>query len=225
MQIAAAGDRALLVTLSGVSSVQLRAAADALRNITGVVAAIIGHESIYVIGTTDRGAIAQAIDDAHPTSVAVPKQHRIEVSFGDADALDLAEFLVTIRISRDEFLRRLPDIRLSVRYLGFRAGFAYLEGWPEEWRMPRRSTSRNLVPRGSFGIAGVMAGFYPIDSPGGWNILGRTNAPLWDPAREPPNLLLPGDEVAIVPTQEPLPRFDKDPSPSPRLGITLPAGV
>jgi len=100
MQIAAAGDRALLVTLPGVSSVQLRAAADALRNVTGVVTAIIGHQSVYVIGTTDRGAITQAIDTAGPTSAAVPKQHRIEVSFSDADALDMAEFLATIRTSR-----------------------------------------------------------------------------------------------------------------------------
>jgi KipI family sensor histidine kinase inhibitor len=221
MQIAAAGDRALLISLPGASSAQLRAAADALRTVTGVIAAIVGHESIYVIGSTDRGAIAQAIDNIHPTSRGAPEQHGLEVSFGDADALDLTEFLARIEISRDEFLRRLADVRLSVRYLGFRAGFAYLEGWPEEWRMPRRPTSRNLVPRGSFGIAGVMAGFYPVDSPGGWNILGRTNAPLWDPAREPPNLLFPGDEVAIVPTRELLSKFDKDPSPSSRLGMTV----
>ena len=95
-------------------------------------------------------------------------------------------------------MRRVPDIRLVVRYLGFRAGFAYLEGWPAEWSMPRRSTSRNVVPGGSFAIAASMAGFYPVDSPGGWNLLGRTAAPLWDPDREPPNLFAPGDEIAIV---------------------------
>jgi KipI family sensor histidine kinase inhibitor len=197
MQIAAAADRALLVTLPGVSSVQLRAAADAMRDIAGVVAAIVGQESIHVIGTTDRDAVARAIENSRPASDSVPRQHRLEVSFADAYTLDLPEFLAATRLSGDEFLRRVADVHLSVRYLGFRAGFAYLEGWPEEWRMPRRPTSRNLVPRGSFGIAGVMAGFYPIDSPGGWNILGRTSAPLWDPTREPPNLLAPGDEITI----------------------------
>src|SRR5262249_26586804 len=84
--------------------------------------------------------------------------------------------------------------RLTARYLGFRAGFAYLEGWP--WPMPRRERSRNLVPGGSFGIAGAMAGFYPIDSPGGWNILGRTGERL-------ANAITPGDEIRIAPT------FDK----------------
>jgi len=65
--------------------------------------------------------------------------------------------------------------------------------------MPRRTTSRNLVPRGSFAIAGTMAGFYPVDSPGGWNLLGRTNATLWDPSAEPPNRFAPGDAIEIRP--------------------------
>src|SRR5438105_8612730 len=125
MQIADAGDRALLVTLTGVSSAQLRAAAKALRNVSGVVAAIVGHQSVYVIGTTDRSAVTQAVENAHPESDAAPKQHRIEVSFGDADALDMADFLAKMRISREEFLRRVADLRRSVRYLGLRARFAY----------------------------------------------------------------------------------------------------
>ena len=110
---------------------------------------------------------------------------------------DFDEFLAHAQVTRDDFLKRIPSLRLTARYLGFRAGFAYLEGWPEEWRMPRRSTSRNLVPRGSFAIAGVMAGFYPVDSPGGWNILGRTNATLWDPNAEPPNRFMPGDVIEL----------------------------
>ena len=199
MQITAAGDRALLVTLSGASSARLRAASVALRSVPGVVTAIVGHESLYVIGSTDRAAVTRAIDDAQNTPMSEGTHHRIEVSFADEHALDLREFLAAAHLSREEFLRRLADVRLSVRYLGFRAGFAYLDGWPQEWRMPRRPTSRNLVPGGSFGIAGAMAGFYPVDSPGGWNILGRTDAPLWDPSREPPNLLAPGDEIEITP--------------------------
>jgi len=199
MQITAAGDRALLVTLSGASSARLRAASAALRAVPGVVAAIVGHESLYVIGSTDRAAVSRAIDDAQNAPASEGAHHRIEVSFADEHALDLPEFLAAAQLSREEFLRSVADVRLSVRYLGFRAGFAYLDGWPEKWRMPRRPTSRNLVPGGSFGIAGVMAGFYPVDSPGGWNILGRPNARLWDPSSEPPNLLAPGDRIEIMP--------------------------
>jgi len=88
------------------------------------------------------------------------------------------------------------EVTLTARYLGFRAGFAYLEGWPSP--MPRLATSRP-VKRGSFAVAGTMAGFYPIDTPGGWNVLGWTNVTLWDPNRESPNLIAQGDVVHVVP--------------------------
>jgi len=211
MHIAAAGDRALLITLPGASSARLRAAAERARDIAGVVAAIVGHESIYVIGTSDAVALQRAVEQSVESETGAQKHHRIEVSFEDEHALDLRDFLAHVHATREEFLQRLPSIRLSVRYLGFRAGFAYLAGWPAEWSMPRRSTSRNRVPGGSFGVAGAMAGFYPVDSPGGWNILGRTAAPLWDPMREPPNLFAPGDAIDIVPTsnaEPPLRRFE-----------------
>jgi len=90
------------------------------------------------------------------------------------------------------------EVTLTARYLGFRAGFAYLEGWPSP--MPRLPTSRP-VARGSFAVAGNMAGFYPIDTPGGWNVLGWTNATLWDPNREPPNLIAQGDVVHVMPVE------------------------
>ncbi len=197
MQIAAAGDHAVLVTLPGVSSAQLRAAADRTRALAGVMAAIVGHQSLYVIGTGDGAAVRRAIEETGTAAGEPITQHRIDVSFHHQHALDLGEFLAHIRLSREEFLRRLHDVRLSVRYLGFRAGFSYLDGWPIEWSMPRRATSRNHVPGGSFGIAGSMAGFYAVDSPGGWNILGRTAARLWDPLRQPPNLFEPGDEIRV----------------------------
>jgi KipI family sensor histidine kinase inhibitor len=219
MHIAPAGDRALFVTLSGASSARLRAAAVAAREIAGVVAAIIGHQSIYVIGTSDAGALGQAVEQSAAAEIAPQMRHRIEVSFADEYALDLRDFLAHIRVTRDEFLQRLPSIRLSVRYLGFRAGFAYLDGWPEEWSKPRRATSRNLVPGGSFGVAGSMAGFYPVDSPGGWNILGRTAARLWDPLREPPNLFAPGDEIDVAPALAGLPPASAGPSPRLKPGL------
>ncbi|HYS53822.1 MAG TPA: carboxyltransferase domain-containing protein [Thermoanaerobaculia bacterium] len=198
MHIAPAGDRAVLVTLPGASAARVRSAADGVRTVAGVVAAIVGHESVYVIGTSDVDAVRRAIDSAPVSQTAVTRHHEIEVSFHDAHALDLNEFLSHVGVSRDEFLRRVPGIRLVVRYLGFRAGFAYLEGWPGEWSMPRRSTSRNVVPGGSFAIAASMAGFYPVDLPGGWNILGRTAAPLWE------NPFAPGDEISIVVSGAPL---------------------
>lgn len=192
MHIAAAGDRALLVTLAGATASRLRAAADALR---GFDAAIVGHESIYVVGTDDaaavRGAIARAGDDAPQTT----QRHSIEVSFAPQHALDIDVLTAKAEAARDAVIARIASLTLTARYLGFRAGFAYLDGWPREWSLPRRPTSRNVVPGGSFAIGGAMAGFYPADLPGGWNVLGRTD--------QLPRIL-PGDEVRIVPVDRPL---------------------
>ena len=169
-----------------VAAAELHARAAALRRRNDVVACIVGHQSLYVIF---HGVPAIDFDDVPPIAFT-PRNHVVDVDFSGSD---LDELLAYVRVTRDAFLSRIPSLRLTARYLGFRAGFAYLEGWPEEWRMPRRATSRNLVPRGSFAIAGAMAGFYPVDSPGGWNILGRTDAVLWDPNAEPPNRFAPGD--------------------------------
>jgi len=176
MQVVPAGDNAVLIGLGEVTAGELHAAARAARSEPGVVAVVPGHSSLYVI----RG---EGVSELPPAPRA-PRQHRIRVAF---DGPDLHELLA--RIPRDEFLAHVAGLRLTARYLGFRGGFAYLDGWPDEWSMPRRATSRP-VARGSFGVAGNVAGFYPIDTPGGWNILGRTDADL-------EHALAPEDEITI----------------------------
>ena len=191
MQIAPAGDRALLVDLGDVTAEELHAADDAVRNVPGVVRSIPGHSSLYVIfeSAPDREALTAALAVAgrgpRATSTAV---HHIPVAF---DGVDLDELLAHAGVTPEAFLARIPDIRLVARYLGFRGGFAYLDGWPAEWAMPRRATSRP-VAAGSLAIAGSVAAFYPIDSPGGWNILGHTDVDL-------ENAIAPGDEIRLDP--------------------------
>jgi len=192
MPIAAAGDRALLATYDDISPAMLRARAAAVRRDASVVACVIGHSSLLVVfrDTPDESVLSVDVEE----SIDPPRVHRIDVVF---DGPDLAELLEHAKLTRDEFLARVNRLELIVRYLGFRAGFAYLDGWPSDFALPRRATSRTRVPRGSFAIAGEMAGFYPVDSPGGWNLLGRTDAELWNPEREPPNLFAPGDVIVI----------------------------
>jgi KipI family sensor histidine kinase inhibitor len=190
-KVTRAGDRGLLADFGAeVAAAELHARAAAVRARDNVIACIVGQQSIYVIFD---GEPSIDFDDVAP-SAFTPRTHVIDVDFSGPD---VDEFLAHVHITRDDFLQGIPSLRLTARYLGFRAGFAYLEGWPEVWRMPRRARSRNVVPRGSFAIAGAMAGFYPIDSPGGWNILGRTNATLWDPDAEPPNRFAPGDVIEL----------------------------
>jgi len=203
-KVTRAGDRGLLADFGpGVAAAELHARAAALRARTNVIACVVGQQSLYVIFD---GEPSIDFDDVPPSAFA-PDTHRIAVDFSGPD---LDEFLDHVHLTRETFLNAIPSLRLTARYLGFRAGFAYLEGWPEAWRMPRRTRSRNLVPRGSFAIAGVMAGFYPVDSPGGWNILGRTNAMLWNPDAQPPNRFAPGDVIEIRPAS--IAQFDSQPS-------------
>ncbi len=175
MNAAPAGDNATLYELGEVSAAALHEAARAMRAQPNVLAVIPGHSSLYVI--RGEGAVRTSV-------IRQPREHRIRVSF---DGADLPELLA--RVPRDEFLARIPALRLTARYLGFRGGFAYLDGWPAEWSMPRRATSRP-VARGSFAIAGSVAGFYPIDSPGGWNLLGRTDADV-------EHAFVPGDTIVL----------------------------
>jgi KipI family sensor histidine kinase inhibitor len=193
-KVTPAGDRGLLADFGAdVTAAELHARAAALRGRDHIVACIAGQQSLYVVFD---GEPAVDFDDVPPIAFT-PRTHVIDVDFSGPD---LHDFLSHAHVTRDDFLKRIPSLRLVARYLGFRAGFAYLEGWPTEWRMPRRTTSRNLVSRGSFAIAGAMAGFYPVDSPGGWNLLGRTNATLWDPNSDPPNRFAPGDVIELRPT-------------------------
>jgi len=203
-KVTRAGDRGLLADFGAeVTAAELHARAAALRARENVIACIVGQQSLYVVFD---GEPSIDFDDV-PPSAFTPRTHVIDVDFSGPD---LDEFLAHTRITREAFLQSVPSLRLTARYLGFRAGFAYLEGWPDEWRMPRRTRSRNLVPRGSFAIAGVMAGFYPVDSPGGWNLLGRTNAMLWNPDAEPPNRFAPGDAIEIRPAS--IAQFDPQPA-------------
>jgi Carboxyltransferase domain, subdomain A and B/Carboxyltransferase domain, subdomain C and D len=169
-----AGDNAELIELGEVTAAELHAAAARVRREDGVVACIVGHSSLYVI-RGDRGA-------APPITTRAPRELRVRVAFDGEDLPDL-------NVPRDEFLARVATLRLTARYLGFRGGFAYLDGWPEEWSMPRRATSRP-VRRGTFAVAGNVAGFYPIDTPGGWNLLGHTDFDF-------ENALVPGDVITI----------------------------
>jgi KipI family sensor histidine kinase inhibitor len=111
------------------------------------------------------------------------------------DGPDLAE--VAGHTGRDEptLVRALTAAELSVAFGGFAPGFAYLTGLPADLHVPRRDTPRTRVPAGSVGLAGPYAGAYPQASPGGWQLVGRTDAVLFDVDRDPPALLVPGARV------------------------------
>jgi KipI family sensor histidine kinase inhibitor len=194
-----AGDRGVLVALPlDTSADALAAIARKLRSRFHPAAAIAGHSSVLLLFVRPH-AMERSIDleiDDDPLHREV-RRHDIAVSLAPQDAPDLPDVLATLGLSRDTFIEQLTAATLRPRFFGFRPGFAYLDGLPSGWNIPRRATSRTRVPRGSLGIAAGLAGFYPEESPGGWNLIGRASEAFWDPDREPPALFAPGDAIAL----------------------------
>jgi len=127
-----------------------------------------------------------------PSLPASSREWTLPVCFDPEFAPDLAE----ISAKPAEFIDALTAEPVTVKMLGFLPGFAYMGDIPEICRAPRRKTPRSAVPAGSVAVAGAMCAAYPWTSPGGWNLVGRTPALLFDPKNEDrPALLAPGDRV------------------------------
>jgi KipI family sensor histidine kinase inhibitor len=116
------------------------------------------------------------------------------------DGADLADVAAATGLTPAEVVAAHSGAVFSVAFCGFAPGFAYLTGLPPELHLPRRSSPRTRVPEGSVAIADTFSAIYPRSSPGGWHLLGRTEARMWDLGREAPCLLSPGDRVRFVRT-------------------------
>ncbi|MGH8615730.1 MAG: 5-oxoprolinase subunit PxpB [Gammaproteobacteria bacterium] len=127
----------------------------------------------------------------------------IPVDYGGEAGPDLEQVARRCGLSVREVIQRHAVADYTVYFLGFQPGFAYLGGLDPLIATPRRAEPRLAVPAGSVGIGGGQTGIYPAVTPGGWQIIGHTPLALFDPAREPPTLLLPGDQVRFVPRRSP----------------------
>lgn len=114
------------------------------------------------------------------------------------DGADLDVVAGHLGCSREEVVRRHTGTLWTVAFGGFAPGFGYLTADDGDWELPRRDDPRTQVPAGSVGLAGEFTGVYPRESPGGWQLIGRTPLPLFDLDRDPPALLTPGTRVRFV---------------------------
>jgi KipI family sensor histidine kinase inhibitor len=124
------------------------------------------------------------------------RQHLIDVVY---DGIDLDAVAVATGLSGDEIVERHTARTYTVDILGFVPGFAYLSDLDPGLQLPRRPQPRPRVAAGSVAIAAEYTGIYPLDTPGGWHIIGHTSAVMFDALRDPPALLAPGDSVRFTP--------------------------
>lgn len=123
----------------------------------------------------------------------------LPVQYGGAEGPDIEAVARHAGLSVASLIERHAATEYTVYFLGFQPGFAYLGGLDPALATPRRKEPRVRVPAGSVGIGGEQTGVYPMSSPGGWQLIGRTSTVLFDPDRDPPSLLEPGDRVRFVP--------------------------
>ncbi|HEY0945809.1 MAG TPA: 5-oxoprolinase subunit PxpB [Opitutaceae bacterium] len=130
-----------------------------------------------------------------PKAGAGTREVTIPVCYGGNAGPDLAEVAAHAGLSTEEAIALHSEARYVVRAVGFTPGFPYLAGLPAKLHTPRRATPRTRVPAGSVGIGGAQTGIYPLATPGGWHLIGRTPLALFDPASTPPSRLQVGDVV------------------------------
>ena len=148
------------------------------------------HTTFGEMSTTLIDACARAI---LPVGEAAESRHYvIPVRY---DGMDLEAVATATGLSAGEVIARHTERKYSVDLLGFVPGFAYLSELDQALQLPRRAEPRPRVTAGSVAIAAAQTAVYPLDTPGGWHIIGRTETVMFDPTRDPPALLRAGDTV------------------------------
>ncbi|MGA3039700.1 MAG: 5-oxoprolinase subunit PxpB [Bryobacteraceae bacterium] len=143
-------------------------------------------------------AAEELFEQAVAAPLLQPRTVEVPVEYGGEYGPDLETVAALTGHTPDEVVDMHSGAEYLVYFLGFSPGFPYLGGMPESIAAPRLETPRRRVPAGSVAIGGRQTGVYPVASPGGWRIIGRTPLRLFDPAADPPVLLRMGDHVRFV---------------------------
>lgn len=146
-----------------------------------------------------RTRLSALLDAVGEGTEAATRTVEIPVCYGGEHGPDLEAVAAACGLAPEEVVALHTGTTYRVYLIGFAPGFPYLGTVPEPIRVPRRGTPRASVPAGSVGIAGAQTGIYPMETPGGWQIIGRTPIRLFQPDRDPPCLLRVGDRVRFRP--------------------------
>jgi KipI family sensor histidine kinase inhibitor len=207
------GDSAVAITFGAERSAELleriHAAAHSLEEaripyvesvVPAYLALTVFYDSLHTSYAETAGQLLDACERSaqHPREATSPRSHVIGVHY---DGIDLNAVAAATELSVDEVIMRHSARAYTVDLLGFVPGFAYLSELDPALRLPRRPEPRPRVRAGSVAIAAAQTGVYPLDTPGGWHIIGRTETVMFDPEREPAALLRAGDTVRFEPVK------------------------
>ncbi|MFA3878876.1 5-oxoprolinase subunit PxpB [Streptomyces sp. MMCC 100] len=201
MNVLPVGDDALLVEVSSVEEAEALHAELLRRRVEGTLTAreiVPAARTVLLDGLADPVRIAAELTAAE-VPAAPPRAGRVVEIPVRYDGPDLADVAGHWGVAEGEVARIHAGTEFRVAFCGFAPGFGYLTGLPARYDVPRRGTPRTAVPAGSVGLAGPYTGVYPRSSPGGWQLIGSTDAVLWDHTRVPAALLSPGTRVRFVP--------------------------
>lgn len=200
MRLMPAGDTALLVELGDLDEV-LSLYAQLDEDLPEGVIDLVPAASTLLVTIDPRATDVERIS-RQVSGVTVGSHERATTGEVEIpvvyDGEDLAEVGRITRLGERGVIEAHTGSPWTVAFCGFAPGFGYMIGGDERLRVPRRDNPRTRVPAGSVAIAGEFASVYPRESPGGWQLIGRTTLEVWDIGREPPALLVPGTTVRYV---------------------------
>lgn len=201
MRILRYGVRALLAEVESLDRAGRLHAALTRDPLPGVVELVPAARTVllrYDPARTDAARLTAALHALDLTAAAPVADRAVVVVPVRYDGEDLAEVARLTGLTVDQVIARHTGAEYRVAFCGFAPGFAYLTGVDPALRVPRRSVPRTRVPAGAVALADEFTGIYPRQSPGGWQLLGRTAFTPWDPTADPPTPLTPGTPVRFV---------------------------
>lgn len=208
-QVATAGDRAVLVTLGDTIDPELLGQVLALdqaladRRPNGLLSTVPAYASLlchYDPDITDAARLEASIRQLEgQVDGSVPFGPVVDVPTR-YDGPDLADVALKTNLTPAGVVEAHAGREYLVYCVGFAPGFTYCGALPDQLAVPRLASPRLRVAGGSIGIAGRQTGIYAVESPGGWNLIGRTALRLFDPAADPPARFKPGDRLRFIPT-------------------------
>lgn len=206
------GDTALLVELGNdinpIINQRVHALNFLLQNINGIIETVpayctllIHYDSLNFSFHQIKTLVEEKMNQLNKMNQETARRHEVKVRYGNASNSDIEIVASSKNISIADVIQIHTEKEYRIYMMGFTPGFPYMGILDERLHMPRLQTPRTLVRAGSVAIAGSQTGIYPLDSPGGWHIIGWTSLKLFDSNSETPFLFSPGDVVKFIPEE------------------------